>query len=161
VGIKVNANYANIFIKSAVHVFQKEAGIILSRMGLEAKKNPKPYRPIAIVIGVTGFLNGQIVYAMDTDLANSITRAMLPNYLNGHREILVNSSISEIVNIITGQASIALAGSMEKLHITPPVVIMGPDIVFDFVNIPTIALNLLSEVGILEINIALAENVGE
>jgi chemotaxis protein CheX len=156
----VKAEYANIFIRSAVDVFQKESNIKMSRKDLTKKSAPVPTLPVSIIIGVTGFIRGQVVYAMSQDFAYEVARAMMPNRLPAEIKKLSNSAVSEIANIITGQASIALAGEDEKIHITPPAVLMASDLTMDFLEIPTIALSLISEIGLLEINIALTEGGG-
>ena len=74
--------------------------------------------------------------------------------------LMVNSAVSEVANIITGQASIALAGEKETIDLTPPAVLTATNLTVDFLNIPTIALSLISEIGVLEINIALADGDG-
>ena len=157
----MNLEYADIFVKSASDVFQQEVSVNLKRMDLAKKDAPIPSRPISIIVGITGFVSGQIVYALDSEFANGITSAMIPGILPGNNQALVNSAISELANIITGKASIALAGGKEKLDLTPPVVFMASDGTMDFIVHPTIAVRLLSELGILEINIALAEQKGE
>jgi chemotaxis protein CheX len=156
----MKAEYANIFIRAAVEVFQKEVGAKLSRKELSRKNAPVPSMPISIILGITGFMRGQVVYAMGPDFAYRIARAMLPNKLPADVKKLVNSAVSEIANIITGQASIALAGETETIHLTPPVVLMASDLTVDFLALPTIAVSLISEIGLLEINIALTEPGG-
>lgn len=154
----MNVEFANIFIRSAVEVFQKEVRITLSRQSLLKKNAPVPGLPVSIVLGITGYLRGQVVYSMDENFAYSIAHAMLPNKLPAEIKKLTNSAVSEIANIITGQASIALAGEKMKIELTPPAVFSGKEMQVDFLSIPTIALRLISEIGVLEINIALAES---
>jgi len=156
----MKAEYANIFITSAVRVFQQEVDIHLSRKELGKKDSPVPSLPISIIIGITGFVQGQVVYAMDEDFAYNVAHAMMPNKLPAEIRKMENSAVSEMANIITGQATIALAGELELINITPPVVIMASDIRIDFLQIPTIALSMISEIGMLEINIALNERAG-
>ncbi|MDF1567162.1 MAG: hypothetical protein RQ801_02205 [Spirochaetaceae bacterium] len=43
------------------------------------------------------------------------------------------------------------------IDITPPAVFSGPGLHMDFLDISTISLKFLSEIGALEINIALTE----
>ncbi len=157
----MKAEYANIFVRAAILVFQKELRIHLSRQSLQRKSAPLPGLPVAIILGITGYLRGQVVYAMDQDFAFRVARAMLPNKLPADVKKLVNSAVSEIANIITGQASIALAGETQMIDLTPPVVLMGSDLSVDFLNLPTIALSLISEIGMLEINVALTESDGK
>jgi chemotaxis protein CheX len=153
----MKVEYANIFIRSAVEVFQKEVQVHLARKELVKKTSPLPSLPVSIILGVTGFIRGQVVYAMDQNFAYSVARAMLPNKLPAEVRKLANSAVSEIANMITGQASIALAGETETIQITPPAVLMGSDLSVDFLDVPTIALSLISEIGLLEINIALLD----
>ena len=154
----MKAEYVNIFITSAVAVFQKELNIHLSRKDLTKKESPVPSLSISIIIGITGSLSGQVVYSMDESFAFKVAQSMLPNKLPAEIKKMENSAVSELANIITGQATIALAGEHDRINLTPPAVFIGKDIRMDFLHMPTIALSLISEIGELEINIALIEN---
>jgi chemotaxis protein CheX len=156
----MKAEHANVFIRSAVSVFGREIGVALSRKSLTTKSAPVPSLPISIVIGITGAVRGQVVYCMDSNFAFSVTKAMIPNKLPMELRKLTNSAVSEIANMITGQASIALAGEHQLIHLTPPAVFTGTDMQVDFLAIPTICLGLISEIGSLEINIAFTEGSG-
>jgi chemotaxis protein CheX len=153
----MKAEHANIFVKSAVHVFQKELGIKLSRQSLTRKEKPVPGLPICIVIGITGAFRGQVVYAVDSGFAMDIAHHMVPNKLPSELKKLVNSAVGEIGNMITGQATIALAGQDKTINLTPPAVFTGRDLWVDFLQMPTISMQMLSEIGTLEINIALSD----
>ncbi|POR05313.1 hypothetical protein AU468_01130 [Alkalispirochaeta sphaeroplastigenens] len=151
----MKAEYANVFITSAVTVFQKELGIRMSRESLVRKEAPLPGLPVAIVIGITGSVRGQVVYSLDQSFAQDIAHVMMPNKLPSELRKLVNSAVGEIANMVTGQASIKLAGQDNIIHITPPAVFTGSDLQVDFLEVPTICLRLLSEMGVLEINIGI------
>jgi chemotaxis protein CheX len=154
----MKAEEANVFILSAAQVFRKELGVSLSRESLKRKETPVPSLPVSIVLGITGGMRGQVVYSMDHSVADEITHVMVPNKLPSERKKLVNSAVGEIGNMITGQASIALAGNERILHLTPPAVFTGKDLSVDFLEVPTVCLRLLSELGLLEINIGLMES---
>lgn len=156
----MKAEYANVFIRGATTVFTYEVGVNLSRTGLTRKAAPVPSLPISIVIGITGGIKGQVVYSMDSNFAYAVTKAMIPNKLPSELKKLTNSAVSEIANMITGQASIALAGEDKLIHLTPPAVFSGTDMTVDFLSIPTICLSFISEIGSLEINIAFTEDGG-
>jgi chemotaxis protein CheX len=153
----MKAEYANVFIRSATAVFGSEIGVALSRKSLTRKSAPVPSLPICIVIGITGAIRGQVVYSMDSNFAYSVTKAMIPNKLPNELRKLTNSAVSEVANMITGQASIALAGDDRIIHLTPPAVLTGSDMKVDFLAIPTICLSMISEIGSMEINIAFTE----
>lgn len=153
----MKAEHANIFVNSAVTVFRKELRISLTRQSLVRKEMPRPGLPICIVLGITGGLRGQVVYSVDRGFAMDIAHHMVPNKLPVELKRLVNSAVGEIGNMITGQATIALAGKDQILQITPPLVFNGESIAIDFLELPTLSMRMLSELGVLEINIALSE----
>lgn len=148
---------ANPFITSAIEIFQSETGVKLNRKDLKIKPAPIPTLPISVIIGVTGAVKGQICYSMDDNFAYELAKAMLPGKLPVDVKKYTNSAIAEMANMITGQASIALAGEDHVVHITPPAVFSGRGGKVDFLNVPTIAISFISEIGVLEINIALSE----
>ena len=153
----MKAEHANIFISSAVNVFKKELNIRLERKSLVKKNSPIPSLSTSIIFGITGAVNGQVVYSMDQNFAFKAAQAMLPNKPLAEIKKMENSAVSELANIITGQASIALAEETKKINLTHPVVLMASDLKLDFLEVPTITLNMISEIGEFEINIALVE----
>lgn len=154
----MKAEYANPFISAAVTTFKKELKVNLNRNSLNVKDAPVPSKDVSIIIGVTGAVRGQIVYSMDSNVAFAVAKAMLPGKLPAELKTLTNSAVSELANIITGQASIILAGENQKIDITPPAVFSGGGVSIDFLTLQTICLSFLSEIGSLEINIALTED---
>jgi len=153
----MRAEYANPFITAAITTFQKELKVKLNRNAINVKEAPVPSKQVSIIIGVTGMVKVQVVYSMDDNVAFAVAKAMLPDKLPAELRKLTNSAVSELANIITGQASIILAGESQKIEITPPAVICGGASSIDFLSLQTICLSFLSEIGSLEINIALTE----
>ena len=153
----MKAEFANPFISAAVTTFKKELKVSLSRNALFVKNSPVPTKDISIIIGVTGVVRGQIVYSMDDNVAYAVAKAMLPGKLPAELKTHINGAVSELANIITGQASIILAGENQKIDITPPAIFIGGGGRMDFLSLKTICLSFLSEIGSFEINIALTE----
>ncbi len=153
----MKAEFANPFITAAVSTFQKEVGVKLSRKDLTLKKAPVPSQSVSIVIGVTGAVRGQVVYSMDENVALSVAKAMLPGKLPAELKKLMTSAVSELANIITGQASITLAGENNIIEITPPAVFIGPGLSIDFLTMKTVCVSFISGIGSMEINIAMVD----
>ncbi len=152
----MKAEHANPFITAAVQTFKKELNVDLKRSDLNVKEAPVPSKDVTIIIGVTGPVKGQVVYSMDNNVAEAITKSMLPGKLPAEQKKLINSAVSEMANIITGQASIILAGDNNVIDITPPAVFLG-GVTMDFLSIQTICMTFISAIGSVEINIALTE----
>lgn len=157
----MKADDVNVFVEAATAVFKQELGVELKRQSMMRKELPIPGRPICIVLGITGALRGQVVYALDEQFALDISRTLLPNKLPSEQKKLMKSAVGEIGNIVTGQATIKLAGKERRLDLTPPTVVTGQELELDFLSIPTISLQMLSKMGALEINIALQETNSE
>ena len=153
----MKAEYTNPFIRGAVRTFQKELNLTLNRKSIEKKGSTVPSMPVSIIIGVTGPVRGQVVYSLDRDFAYQVAKHMMPGKLPVEVKKMVNSAVAEMANIITGQASIDLAGENRLIDLTPPAVISGTDLRVDFIKIPTVSISFISEYGELEINIALQE----
>ena len=81
---------------------------------------------------------------------------MMPELLPYQQKKMIHDVLGEVANMISGMASIKLAGDNDKINITPPVVIRGEN-EFDFLKVPTIVVLLDSTIGSLEINIAFKE----
>jgi chemotaxis protein CheX len=154
----MKAEYANPFISAAVTTFEKELHVKLNRSELKIKDSPVPTKAISIIIGVTGLVKGQVVYSMDENVAYAVAKSMLPDKLPLEIKRFTNSAVSELANIITGQASITLAGDNHTIDITPPAVFSGAALTMDFLTLQTITISFISEIGSLEINIALTES---
>lgn len=150
----MKAEFANMFIEAARMTFEKELRVKLTRHSITKKETPAPSLPVSIVIGITGAVRGITVYSMDEDIAMAISKAMLPGHLPAELKKLMNSAVSELANIITGQATIAMAGDNLGIDITPPAVMNGKG-TWDFPSMETICLKFLSEVGSIEINIGI------
>ena len=150
--------YSAAFVKSTEYVFQKELGISLKKRSLNVKNSSKPNFPLSIAIGFIGSsLKGQVVYSMSIEAGSAFARQMLPDLIPAKQKEMLHSILGEVANMISGQASITLAGNEDRIDITPPIIIDGTTVEFDFLAIPTIVLIFDSTVGSLEVNIAFQE----
>lgn len=152
----MEAKYANTFIKGAQHVFNADMGIELHREYLRKASSPTPSLPISIIIGMTGEIRGQVVFSLDRDMAYAITEKTLPGKSKEDIEKYQNSTVSELANMITGQASKLMAGENMVIEITPPSVMTGT-MLMEFPEMTTISLGLITGIGRFEINIAIEE----
>ncbi len=155
----IGAEYVNPFVEAAVAVAAKVAGIAMRRDHGAARRPPGPACGVCIVVGVYGYLTGQVVYSMKKDLADKLVDAMLQGCSGAQREDLYSDTLGELANMITGNATAILNKKKElALGITTPAVATGTDLTISLVNnIPALVLRLDSEFGAIEINVALKE----
>jgi len=152
--MSISAENVNPFIDAAITV----AGITMRRGHLAFKRQPDPSYGVSIIIGVYGYLTGQVVYSMKKELADRIVEKMLEGCPPLDRQELYLDTLGELANMITGNATAALNRRKEiALGITTPAIATGTDLNISLISIPTIALGLYSQFGPIEINVALKE----
>ena len=152
---ELKRKYGMIFMESSIEVFQKVLDIQLTKRTISIKSSSSPLFSTAITIGFVGkFIRGQVVYSLDLFFCEEISKRMMPNVLPVKRKKLLNSCIGELANIISGRATIELAGAEDIVDITPPSIIQGKNMKMYFLQVPTISLLMDSTIGSLEINVA-------
>jgi chemotaxis protein CheX len=156
--MQINVKYVNPFIEAGVAVISQVTGIELRKGHLSYKGLPEPSYGVSIIIGVYGYLTGQVVYSMKQELADRLVERMLVGHSPEERKILYVDTLGEMANIITGNATAILNQRKElALHITAPAIATGEKLSINLINIPTIVLGLYSQFGPIEVNVALKE----
>ncbi len=156
----MKVEWINPFIANAISVFEQMANLTLERTSLTLKEDPTPSNDISIIVGITGFIQGQVIYSLKDHTAQRIAQAIAPKSATKIDSAFIESSIAEVANIITGRTTIQLSGQDKILHITPPTIVIGRNFTISFVKLKTISVNLASRFGTVEVNIAIKE-VGE
>jgi len=78
---------------------------------------------IWIQIGMTGQMNGDIVFGIQEKVALHMVSAMMGGYVITEMDEMGQSAISELGNMISGNASMILSNQGVSVDITPPRVI--------------------------------------
>ena len=120
----INIEYINPFLASASRIL-KDMCQIETKVG-------KPYvkasefggDTIIIMIGITGEFRGQVLIAFDNSVALDIASKMMMMPVSEMNEI-ATSAISEMGNMILGNAATMLAANNIGIDITPPTLSHG------------------------------------
>ena len=157
--MKINAKFVNPFIDAGMNVVKQIAGIDVRRGHLSYKGQPEPSYGVSIIIGVYGYLSGQVVYSMKTEVADKLVNRMLGDAISpNERKILFVDTLGEPANMITGNATSILSSKKDlSLKITTPVIATGENINVRLVTKPTLVLGLYTQYGPVEISVALEE----
>lgn len=151
----MEVEYVNPFIIGAIEIFEKIAQIELKKTDVKITKETTPTNEICIIFGITGYLSGQVVYSFKHHTAQRIVSCMMPNSKIEEQTEYFESALSSLANMITGRATILLAGKEHLIQITPPAVNINNDKNISYIKYPTICANFSSRFGTLEINVAL------
>jgi chemotaxis protein CheX len=156
--MRINAHYVNPFIEAAMKVVSEVSGIEVRRGHLSYKSQVAPSYGVSIIIGIYGFLVGQVVYSLDRKLADAIVDRLLGNRSPQDRQLLFVDVLGEVANMITGNAASLLNRDKNlALHITTPAIATGQDLSISLVPKPALVLGLYTQHGPIEISIAVEE----
>ena len=156
--MKINAKYVNPFIESAMKVVNQITGIEVRRGHLSYKAKVEPSFGVSIIIGIYGYLVGQVVYSMENSLADKLVNKLLVGKSPQERKIMFVDTLGELANMITGNATALLNQSKDQsLKITTPAIATGENLSINLVPQPALVLGLYTQYGPIEISIALEE----
>lgn len=152
----MKAEYINPFVIAAVNVFQMMLGITPQKGQLSARKGIFTSQQCNIVLGVTGKLEGQLIYGMSIFTADKIASKMLGTTIRTFDE-LAASAIAELGNMISGAALTELASRGIHCNLSPPSLIRGTNVKISTLEIPALVIPLVTDLGEIEINVGLNE----
>jgi len=156
--MKINAKHVNPFIEAAMKVVKQITGIDVRRGHLSYKAKVEPTFGVSIIVGIYGFLVGQVVYSMENELAHKIVDKLLAGKSPQERQILFVDTLGELANMITGNATALLSQTRDNtLKITTPAIASGSNVSITLLPKPALVLGLYTQYGPIEINIAVEE----
>lgn len=156
--MQISARHVNPFIEAAMRVVKQVAGIDVRRGHLSYKQKVEPTLQVSIIIGIYGFLTGQVVYSLDGRLAEKMADKLLEGRSPAEKKIMFLDSLGEVANMITGNATALLSqGKDEVLNITTPAIAAGTNLSIHLVPKPALVLGLITTYGPIEISIAVEE----
>ncbi|MCX7747657.1 MAG: chemotaxis protein CheX [Clostridia bacterium] len=144
--------------------FQGSVKQILSQMaGIDVQKNGEVFEEcddivsygISSIIAFAGKIKGRLLLDMDQNLALKIAQNITGDVYPSVKEQMVMAVISELNNIISGDAITVLNNQFSlSLRLAPPIVFTGKDIIICIPKISSTSVNYETEFGHLKVNIA-------
>lgn len=119
----MKAEVINPFLESARNVIQQVVQVSPSTGNLGVKEIGYLENHIWILIGMTGQMNGDIVFGIQEEVALRLVSVMMGGFVLTEMNEMGQSAISELGNMISGNASMILAGQGVSVDITPPKVV--------------------------------------
>ena len=156
--MKIDARNVNPFVEAAMRVVTQITGIEVRRGHLSWKERVEPSYGVSIIIGIYGFLTGQVVYSLDGALAERLVDKMLENKSPQEKKIMFLDCLGEVANMITGNATALLSQKRDGiLNITTPAIASGTNLSVHLVPKAALVLGLITQYGPIEISIAVEE----
>lgn len=153
----MKVQYVNPFAQGALSVIQQVLAIEPERGALSARPQLFTTQQINIVCGITGPVEGLVIYGMSMITADKIASRMIGAPVVTFDQ-LAASAIAELGNMISGTAMSMLASQGFNCDITPPTIIRGTNVRISTLDIPAIVIPLqLKEIGTVEVNVSLQD----
>jgi chemotaxis protein CheX len=157
----MRVEYINPFVEAAIHVLQEMTGEEFERGELALKNIPIITQGVVIVIGITGQIEGRVLYDMNKQTAMNIASFMMGGEEITAVDELTKSALNELGNIISGNAISMLNDMGFKFDITPPTLFSGDGMEITSPNMETLIIPLISDkIGEVIVNVALREREG-
>lgn len=149
----MKAEYINPFLESANIVLHQVVNVkpTTGKLGIKDVKFVENH--IWIQIGVSGQMSGDVVFGLHETVALRLVSAMMGGFAVTEMDEMGKSAISELGNMISGNASTILFNQGVKVDITPPKLIESAEIAgFQPRKALTIPL-MMDDIGQLDIQV--------
>ncbi|MDK2801200.1 MAG: chemotaxis protein CheX [Clostridiales bacterium] len=154
----MNVEYINPFIEASQTVLKSVANMDITLGKSYIKNSPYPSDTLAIIIGLTGKLRGQVIFSMSKEVACSIASAMMMGMPVTELDEMSKSAIAEAANMILGNTATILYNRGIMIDITPPSLLMGDNIQISTTKMKTMCVPLhVNAEEKIELDIAVVE----
>ena len=148
--------YVNAFLAPAKLVWEKELKTPLNLVKAEAVSHQYTTEDITAIIGVSGSLQGNVLYGFANGSAYSVAGAMIGEPVTELDDMSL-SALGEIANMITGNAATHLAQAGYPCQISPPVIVEPRGSRFTIMGSTQILVSFTSPLASLSVRISLRE----
>lgn len=149
--------YVNSFLVPAKLVWQKELGEELVVESAEAVSHQFTTEDLTAIIGVSGRLEGNVLYGFTEDSALKVVSKMIGEDVPDLQNDLALSALGELANMITGNAATQLAQAGYPCQISPPVIVEPRGSRFTIMGSTQILVSFASPLASLSVRISLRE----
>lgn len=153
----MKVEYINPFIKASTEVLQMIAQINFVTGKPYTKLSPFTPSSVLIVVGITGAIQGQAIISMEEELAKTVASKMMMGMPVTELDEMSKSALSELGNMVMGNAATLLYNDQIHVDITPPTLMVGEGITISSSTMTTVGVPLNSDFGTMTFDISLKE----
>ena len=121
----IRAEQLNPFLMSAKQVLQQVCQIDVQFGQISKDDFYVNGEPLFIMLGITGEITGQVCVVMENDTAKDIASRMMMGMPVAELDAMAKSALSELGNMMMGNAATLLSNNNVLIDITPPTLVFG------------------------------------
>jgi len=156
----MRVEYINPFVEAAYSVLSEVLNTDIKRGELYLKSTSMSVLGVAAIVGLAGDVEGRVLFDMSHDTALKVTNAMLGSMGMDQVETfndMGKATITELANMITGQAVTKLHNLGFTFDLTPPALFTGDNMEISDQRVEALIVPMECEFGKIEINVAVRE----
>jgi chemotaxis protein CheX len=154
----MNVDYINPFIEASQSVLMMMTGNKPELGQVYIRKSPFKSDNVAVIVGLTGKIRGQVILSFSQKSALAVASAMMGGMTVSVLDEISKSAISELANMIMGNTATLLASRGIGIEITPPSLFMGEKLLITPANMKTICIPLrIGGENSIDIDVSLAD----
>ena len=150
----MNVEYLNPIIAATDSVFQTMLSLEPEKGDVSMKEELYTDKKANVIIGITGDIQGSIVYSFSEDMALEVVEAMSGMKMD-QLDKFVTSAMGELGNIISGKATTGLAEQELNCDIVPPQIVTGKEINISSETEEILMINFNTELGDFDVSFAI------
>jgi chemotaxis protein CheX len=154
----LKVEYVNPFVTASFNVIEMVLGTKPSKGQLAMRPAVFTSQQCNVITGVTGKIEGQVIYGMSLITADKVASQMLGQPVRTFDQ-LAASAIAELGNMITGNAMALLSEAGFVCDITPPSIVRGTNVKITTLTIPALVIPVCIDLGSIEMTVSLQERL--
>ena len=153
----MRAEYVNAFVGPSVRVLRQMARTRVRVGNVTRLDRWALGDSLSVVIGLHGPMPGSVVLTAGRGVAWALASRIADEELGAARQADVHAILGELANTMVGNATGALYDLGMREGITPPTLVAGPDVSFNFGgDVESVKVPLETEVGSVDLIVSLA-----
>lgn len=153
----MNVKFMNPFVEAAVEVLKAECSLTVERGSLALQKTALTTDEVTVVLSLVGEVQGVVLYSLSEQTGVGLVSRVMGQEFSEF-DSLAQSGVSELGNVITGQASVKLSEAGWTVNISPPTLILGKGVTLSTLDFTRVVVPLKTEAGHITVHLAVRES---
>lgn len=151
----MDAKMINPFIEAVMYIMPQLGFQDIVKGNLFVKDQFMESKGVTVLVGMTDAMRGNVAYNMTEETAKAIASKMMMGMPVAEMDDMAQSAISELTNMVTGNAATNFEKCGLKVDISPPTLVVGSDFRAKVSSSKFIVVELLVDSLPIELNIGL------
>lgn len=145
----------NPFIEAISHIMPQLGFQSITKGKLSVGDQFMTSKGVTVLVGLTDDIRGNVAYNMTEETAMKIASIMMMGMPVTQMDEMAQSAISELTNMVTGNAATNFEKYGKKVDISPPTLIVGTDFKAKVSSTKYLVIEMVIDSLLVELNIGL------